>query len=174
MNQGYTSRLITTGKHFVNKNDTINWFKQLREAGTSMIILRLRNMDILDLPYYNVKSYLAACALVGQRPYIRFDLSGEVTEEVYNLLRHVEEDVFHNDLFFFKDRILKEYTTKEFNFYNLHPKNFRVVIDSDGKIKLRKHNTNETIEINIGDLNNNTLNNVVDPYKLFYIMENIR
>lgn len=171
---GFKSRLLTSGKYFTDLENTTNWFKQLQRVGTSMILLRLNAENIRYLPYDNVKNYLVALSSIGQRPYIRFDLTDQIPEEVYQLLRNTENDIFYNDLFFFKKRKLDVYKQSDYSLDRMHPQEFRVIVSHTGEVRLRKHIKDETVEIIIGNLNDNNLGDIINPYDLFVMKEKLR
>jgi hypothetical protein len=159
----FSPRLVTSARHFSEMEECVQQFIEMKATGVHRIVLRLDENSAERLCDQNVRNYAYACAASGFHSELRFDLEQSVPSALLRVAREIETARYYTAIYP-KKRL--PVTRVE---YNGHPlldiksERFRIVVDSGGRVFLRRHEATATREIGIGDLSSSSLPNLIDP-----------
>ncbi|HTW52550.1 MAG TPA: hypothetical protein VME45_11750 [Stellaceae bacterium] len=135
---GYVTRVLTSGQHFVDFNESCQQVRDMVRLGVTRVILRLDPTLVLTLSDTTLANYVSACIESGLNAEMRFEFDDDLPETFFDIIRKIEQLRFYTKLYPFKKRLTTRYAFDLSTISSvLHMGQPRLVISEDKAVLLR-------------------------------------
>ena len=161
----FSCRILTSGRHFISREDTVRQFNELKNLGVSKIILRLDPEHAKSLDFGSLDNFVSASAACCMTADVIFEFNDFIPEDYFRIVRQIEQARFYTSLFFRRKAVsVRTSMDSEYPLTDLRARPYRVVIERSGNVLLRSPDRKK--EVSIGDVKNRSLDEIIRPSRL--------